>query len=70
MPTATPEAREWAVKTFGSMDLMGPQAALERLGFTLTVEYCWKRIRPPTEYEWKCIDFLIDEWDYGGYVED
>lgn len=70
MPTASDELRKFAEINFGNLDVHGPVNALERAGFTETGRYCWKRVRPPNEFEWNCINFLIQEWDWGGYVED
>lgn len=70
MPTATDELRKFAQVNFGSLDTHGPCDALERLGFVQTKDWCWKRKQPPNQYERNCINFLIQEWDWGGYVED
>lgn len=70
MPTATSTLRKFAEDNFGSLDISGPTEALERAGFVLTGEYCWRRKQPPSQYEWACINFLIQEWDWGGYSED
>lgn len=70
MPTASDELRKFAEINFGSIDSAGPAQALVRAGFTETNDYCWKRVRSPNEFEWNCINFLIQEWDWGGYVED
>lgn len=67
MPQASDEDREWAREEFGSMDLAGPMSYLEDNGWVLTPEWEWI---PPhediTEKEYMCVNFLVDEWDFGG----
>lgn len=70
MPTASDEQRNWACKHFGSISDAPIIADLERRGFTLTKDWCWKRGYKPNEFEYQCINFLINEWDFGGYDED
>lgn len=70
MPTASEKLRKFAETNFGSIDANAVCTALERAGFIQTSDWCWKRARPPNEYEWNCINFLIQEWDWGGYIED
>lgn len=70
MPTASDELRRFALANFGSLDTALIIDCLERKGFTLTKEFCWKRTKAPTGFEWKCINFLFEEWDFGGYDED
>jgi hypothetical protein len=69
MPSSTPELRKYIEDRYGSIDTHGPSNELERLGF-VERRGCWVRIRPPNKHEWKLINFLIEEWDYGGYEED
>lgn len=71
MPQATDELRDFARSEFGSIDLSGPQRLLESRGFKLTDDWRWERPAPDyyiTQLEFKCLDFLIQEWDYGGLV--
>lgn len=69
MPTASEELRNFARKHFGSLDCGAVEDVLKRNGFWLTSEFTWKRTRPPNEFEWNCINFLIEEWDYNGYED-
>lgn len=70
MPSATEEDREAMRSLFGSIDDTVIVKELEQRKFTLRKDWCWQRSRSPSPFEWKLIIFLIDEWDYGGYVED
>jgi hypothetical protein len=70
MPQATEELRNFVRNTFGSLDCGLVIKELEARGFQGTEDWCWRRIKQPTEFEWNCIDFLIQEWDFGGYIED
>lgn len=70
MPTASDALRNFAKKTFGGYSDTPVVNELERRGFDLTHEFCWRRRRRPDNFEWNCIYFLIEEWDYGGYDED
>lgn len=69
MPTASDKLRNFAQQTFGGLDIPPVQKELEMRGFTLTKDWCWQRSRQPSNFEWDCIYFLIQEWDYGGYIE-
>lgn len=70
MPQATDELREWATKRFGDIDAFGPQEFLREHGFTLTKEYWWEvPARELTADEWRALEFLYDEWDYGWIVD-
>jgi hypothetical protein len=45
---------------------------LTAAGYILTREYQWKKPTPehvPTDKEKSAIWFLIDEWDFGGYID-
>lgn len=70
MPTASDELRNFATTNFDTIDAVPIVAFLQRQGFVHTKEFCWKRKLPPTHFEWNCINFLIEEWDFGGYDED
>jgi len=41
---------------------------LEGRGFNLTRRWTWRAPegREPTEIEWRAIQYLIEEWDFGG----
>lgn len=69
MPTASAKLRKFAEDYF-NLDDQKIKDFLERAGFSETVEHCWQRARVPNAFEWNCINFLIEEWDYGGYIED
>lgn len=70
MPTASQELRDFIVGHFGSLDCGEVEQELERRGFNLTRDFCWQRGRGPDNFEKKLINFLVEEWDYGGYYED
>ena len=42
-------------------------AFLESRGFTLSPHWTWVREAEPDEREWDAIDFMVCEWDYGGW---
>lgn len=69
MPQADEELRSIMVDWFGSMEDYGPTKLLESHGFVLTREWKWIKPVPShtlNEIEWTCLQFLIDEWDFGG----
>lgn len=70
MPTASERLRKFAEAHFGGISDTPIIDALERRGFTHTPDFCWRRGRAPDHFEWDCINFLIQEWDWGGYDED
>jgi hypothetical protein len=41
---------------------------LDRHGFRITSRYDWVRATPPTPEEAEAMQFLMEEWDWGGYV--
>ena len=64
MPQASDELRKrWDVGD-------GPVIAyLKAKGFTLLPNYHWRKPSPDhevTEAEWSAMDFLVEEWDFGG----
>lgn len=73
MPQATDELRSLMNLWFGSpVDDGGPHHFLESHGFTCT-NWQWQLPTPyhgVSCYEWACILFLHQEWDYGGIAED
>lgn len=44
---------------------------LEARGYVLLSSFYWTHPTRsnPTPEEWEAIDYLIDEWDYGGFIE-
>jgi len=70
MPTASKELREKMIERFGNIDIFGPQEYLINKGYILN-NYEWiispdiESFADIPEEDWDCIDFLIDEWDYG-----
>lgn len=69
MPSSTDDLKLKMCKWFGDMDLIGPQAFLEAHGYVLNRKYGWDKPTPShtvSEYEADCLEFLIEEWDYGG----
>ena len=74
MPQATGEDHALMELWFGDPILdHGPIEYLKSHGFMLTPQWEWL---PPVPhhsvscYEWRCVLFLIREWDFGGLVED
>lgn len=68
-PRASDELRaEWP----GDGESGGDKQAityLEQQGYRLRRDFGWTRPRPdhrPTERELSALNYLIDEWDYGG----
>jgi hypothetical protein len=68
MPQASDEQRNLMEKWFGdAIDMRGPYAFLKARGYG---DYRGMLIKPTlshtvSEYEWECIAFLCDEWDFG-----
>lgn len=69
MPSASDEDQEWARREFGSID-DGPIVDwLGQRGFVLDVGFTWtKPDRDITRKELRAVQFLCDEWDYGGWT--
>lgn len=42
---------------------------LDACGFVLTSDWEWARETPPNKEEASAIQFMVEEWDYGGYVK-
>lgn len=59
-------------KWFGDpIDEYGPIKFLESRGYELTPRWEWKLPVPNHTIsidEWECIMFLVDEWDFGGWI--
>lgn len=69
MPQASEYLRERMRVRFGDLDVHGPQSFLLNQGWTITRAYNFVKPAPdhrPEDLEWECVDFLIEEWDYGG----
>lgn len=73
MPESTEELRTKIRERFdGSIDSEGPTKYLENAGYVLTPQWVWIAKPGVTSYEemtpeeLECLDFLIQEWDYGG----
>lgn len=68
MPTATEALRaEWGISDRKAIE------HLERRGFVLTAKWQW--MKPPqlkhiTKKDLRAIDFLAQEWDFGGLHEE
>lgn len=73
MPQASDEQRHQMFEYFGDhIDDGPPRIYLQNQGYTLTPQWEWippSRVRTLgdiSEKEARCIDFLVDEWDFGG----
>ena len=66
MPQASDAQRARMIERFGSVGDAGPIDFLEGRGYELTGAWEWIAPRPDfTVDEVECIEFLVDEWDYG-----
>lgn len=74
MPQSSPEMRLLMYKWFGDeVDDTGPMNFLVSRGYELTSRWLWKPPVPShtvSAEEWKCMVFLIEEWDFGGLTRD
>jgi hypothetical protein len=72
MPTASDELRQKMLEYFGDeIDDLPPQEFLTSHGFVLRKGYIYTHYYPwdvLTQKEKDCINFLCDEWDFGGYM--
>jgi hypothetical protein len=70
MPQASDEDREKYSKRFGDIDCNHAVAELRRLGYTQTPQWEWiaPKDHKPTDEELFWIEFLVDEWDFGGWL--
>ena len=72
MPQASDELRAKMKAYFhDGIDTAGPIKFLTNAGYELTNDFCWqptpeKCKTGATVMEIECINFLIDEWDFGG----
>lgn len=71
MPMASEELRHKMTDRFGGIEANGPMTYLEDSGYVLRPDWQWELLedRRPTPDEIDCLDFLCDEWDFGGLVE-
>ncbi len=73
MPTASPELRDAMERRFGdSVGDSGPMGFLKDRGYKLGRDWCWRRPTPDhlaADDEIECIEFLFEEWDFGGITE-
>jgi hypothetical protein len=75
MPQADDKLRAKMKVMFGSeIDEQGPIKFLTDAGFTLGKDWTWSK--PGVTELWElapdefaCIQFLVDEWDFGGLAE-
>lgn len=73
MPTASDELRSVITQWFGGIEDYPVVKFLESHGFTLTRQWFWIKPVPShhtSPIEYTCLQFLVDEWDYGGFVGD
>ena len=73
MPQASTELQQKMISRFGDIGDGGPIAYLEAKGYILLGDWLWLPLyidRDPNILEWDCIDFLVDEWDFGGVILD
>lgn len=76
MPQATDELRAKIVARFGSIDCGPVVDWLRARGFTLTPDWLWdlpvsratNGSMNLTDEECDAINFLVDEWDFGGVI--
>lgn len=68
-----PQAEDGLRERWGGQEGVGTEKAiafLESHGFVLTSGFCWShptgKVRTPEECS--AADFLIQEWDFGGFV--
>lgn len=70
MPMASDRQRELMFKWFGDhVSEAGPIKCLESRGYVLRRDWLWEKPTPSHtihEIERECLQFLIDEWDFGG----
>jgi len=72
MPQSTPERQDLMIKWFGSIDTIGPEDFLKSHGYILSRDWFWTKPTPShtiSDAEWECLKFLVEEWDYGGFLD-
>jgi len=65
-----PQASEELRRKWGGEQGVGEDKACDYLqakGFVLTRQWEWCRATPPNEEEAEAMQFLFEEWDWGGY---
>lgn len=74
MPQASDELQGLMKTWFGDyVDDQGPMRFLYSHGYELTKGWQWKLPVPHHSvscYEWICIVFLVQEWDFGAIADD
>jgi hypothetical protein len=75
MPQTSPEVRAAIVRLFGPDDTkqmmhdVSAEVFLKRRGWQLSPRWSWRMPSPdhePDEDELLCVQYLIEEWDFGG----
>lgn len=70
MPQASNDLREKMKEYFDDeVDDVGPKDYLIMQGYKLLPNWRWHKPTPMhkiSEKEYRCLQFLVDEWDYGG----
>lgn len=72
MPQASDKLRDKMRQRFGDIGVEGPCDFLSEAGYKNTADFLWepkpgvKSYGDMTQDELDCLDFLCDEWDYGG----
>lgn len=71
MPQTSNEMRALMCKWFGDeIDEKGPIKFLQAHGYVLERDWTWTKPTPShtvSKFEWLCMLFLIEEWDFGWY---
>lgn len=72
MPQASDELRMTMFRYFGDeIDDNGPLIFLESRGYILRKGWLWEKpvsAHTINDEEYNCLQFLIEEWDFGGIV--
>ena len=66
-----PQASEELRRKWGGEQGVGEDKACDFLtsrGFAMTFNFQWVRDTPPDALEEEAMQFLFEEWDWGGYV--
>lgn len=75
MPNASPDLRAKMDTLFGDeIDSSGPISFLEKAGYRLSQDWTWGKSGVTELWqmqadEFACLQFLVDEWDFGGLEE-
>lgn len=66
MPQASDELRQKMKDIYGDLSPTGPLTHLKNRGFIEHRGYLFNNGNVAlTDFDWDCIDFLHQEWDYG-----